>query len=162
MFFHKYSQILQLNFLQKEITEKVKGLSRSFSLVKCYLIIHILKQWLQCDVPTFLGTSKMKTRWICINWVWYYMLDSVLPSNVTLMNIFINIYLLYVYMCVPECLHMYHICSRTYRRIIGSPEFGVTDGYEPLCGYCQLRLHSLQEQPRALNFWDISPLLQWT
>lgn len=55
----------------------------------------------------------------------------------------------FVYVYVPANLCVHHICADVCggQKNVGSPETGLTDSYEPLCGCRKLNLIPLQEQP---------------
>lgn len=56
---------------------------------------------------------------------------------------------MYVGVCaVPICMSVYRVCSALRRPKEGlrPPETGVTDDYEPPCGYWELSLAPLEDQ----------------
>lgn len=57
----------------------------------------------------------------------------------------LKVYLFYMYMCVPECIYVHHICAKAHRSIKSS-ETGLADDSELPCKFWVLKLGPLQEQ----------------
>lgn len=109
--------MLFLHFLHWEIIVKAKDFSRSISLGNGCVSL----QWLQYRL-SLVSPFEMKSKCVYINHLILHALITTVLI-VTLMNIFISIYLFYVYMCVSKCMYVYHICSGAYTviRVIECP-----------------------------------------
>lgn len=59
------------------------------------------------------------------------------PTSLT--EVFFEIYLFYMYICVPDDL-------KSQKRDVGSPGTRIINGYEPSCGFWELNTGTLQEQ----------------